>query len=74
MGYGVYRSDRADAEGYALALGDAGRIVWVQPSLMGQIEKDGRYSVSLADVDGRVLAFPSFDAMPAPGSGVGSGA
>jgi hypothetical protein len=51
-GYGVYRSNRADAEGYALALGDAGRIVWVQPSLMGQIEKDGRYSVSLADVDG----------------------
>lgn len=67
VGYGVYRSDRADAEGYALALGDAGRIVWVQPSLMGQIEKDGRYSVSLADVDGRVLAFPSFNAMPAPG-------
>lgn len=66
IGYGVYRSDRADAEGYALALGDAGRIVWVQPSLMGQIEKDGRYSVSLADVDGRVLAFPSFSAMPAP--------
>ena len=66
-GYGVYRSNRADAEGYALALGDAGRIVWVQPSLMGQIEKDGRYSVSLADVDGRVLAFPSFNAMPAPG-------
>lgn len=65
-GYGVYRSDREGAAGYALALGDAGRIVWVEPSLMGQIEKTGRYSVSLADVDGRVLAFPSFNGMPAP--------
>lgn len=65
--YGVYRSDRKGAAGYALALGDAGRIVWVQPSLMGQIEKNGRYSVSLDDVDGRTLAFPSFNGMPAPG-------
>lgn len=64
--YGVYRSDQEGAAGYALALGDAGRIVWVEPSVMGQIEKTGRYSVSLADVDGRVLAFPSFNGMPAP--------
>ncbi len=40
------------------------RVVWVQPSL--QIEKTGHYSVSLADVDGRTLAFPSFNGMPAP--------
>ena len=33
---------------------------------MGQFEKNGRYSVSLDDVDGRTLAFPSFNAMPAP--------
>jgi hypothetical protein len=64
--YGVYRSDREGAAGYALALGDAGRIVWVEPSLMGQIEKNGHYSVSLDDVDGRTLAFPSFNGMPAP--------
>ncbi|MFN3518295.1 MAG: hypothetical protein ACK4YT_02495 [Sphingomonas sp.] len=65
--YGAYRSDRKGTQGYALVLGDAGRVVWVQPSLMGQIEKTGHYSVSLADVDGRTLAFPSFNAMPAPG-------
>ena len=64
--YGVYRSDREGAQGYAMVLGDAGRVVWVQPSLMGQIEKTGHYSVSLADVDGRTLAFPSFNGMPAP--------
>jgi hypothetical protein len=65
-GYGIYRSDRNGAQGYAMVLGDAGRVVWVQPSLMGQIEKTGHYSVSLADVDGRTLAFPSFNGMPAP--------
>lgn len=29
-------------------------------------QKTGHYSVSLADVDGRTLAFPSFNGMPAP--------
>lgn len=64
--YGVYRSDREGAQGYAMVLGDAGRIVWVQPSLMGQIEKTGHYSVSLADVDGRTLAFPRSTACRRP--------
>jgi hypothetical protein len=63
--YGVYRSDGSPA-GYVLALYDAGRVVSVYPSLMGQIDKTGTYSVSLEDVDGTVTAFPSFSALPEP--------
>lgn len=63
--YGVYRSDGSPA-GYVLALYDAGRVVSVYPSLTGQIDKTGAYSVSVEDVDGTVSTFPSFSALPDP--------
>ncbi|WP_238560177.1 hypothetical protein [Sphingomonas sp. Mn802worker] len=63
--YGVYRSGDASG-GYAMALGDAGRVISVEPSLMAQINKTGVYSVTLSDVDGSVSTFPSFDRMPSP--------
>lgn len=61
--YGVYRAHGA---GYEMALYDAGRTVSVYPSLMGQIEKSGTYTVALTDVDGTVSSFPSFDGLPTP--------
>ncbi|WP_028965747.1 hypothetical protein [Sphingomonas phyllosphaerae] len=63
--YGVYRADD-ERSGYSLALHDAGRVMNVAPSLMGQVEKTGAYSVTLVDVDGKVSALPSFAAMPTP--------
>jgi hypothetical protein len=63
--YGVYRSD-GSPKGYVLALYDAGRVVSVYPSLMGQIDDTGTYSVSLEDVDGTVSTFPAFSALPDP--------
>jgi len=61
--YGVYRDGGA---GYEMAIYDAGRSVSVHPSVMGQIDKSGTYSVSLTDVDGTVSTFPTFDALPSP--------
>lgn len=63
--YGVYRS-AGGTNGYVMALYDAGRVVSVFPSIMGQIDNSGTYSVTLADVDATTSAFPSFSALPAP--------
>lgn len=63
--YGMYRPDSAPVS-YVLALYDAGRVVSVYPSVMGQINKTGIYSVSLEDVEGTVEAFQSFTALPSP--------
>jgi hypothetical protein len=63
--YGVYRSD-SGSNGYVLGLHDAGRVVTVYPSLMGQINKSGSYAVTLEDLDGTVSAFQSFTALPSP--------
>ncbi len=63
--YGVYRSS-ASTGGYIMALYDAGRVVSVYPSLMGQIDKSGTYAVSLEDVEGTTSVFPSFTALPSP--------
>ncbi len=63
--YGMYRSDGASSS-YVLALYDAGRVVSVYPSIMGQINKTGVYSVSLEDVEGTVSSFQSFTALPSP--------
>lgn len=63
--YGVYRDQRG-GPGYTLALFDAGRTVSVFPSVMGQVEKTGTYSVTLTDVDGTTAALPTFSALPAP--------
>ena len=63
--YGVYRADD-ERSGYSMALHDAGRVANVSPSLMGQIDKTGSYSVTLVDVDGSVTVLPSFATMPAP--------
>ncbi|MBM6578475.1 hypothetical protein KCP91_18990 [Microvirga sp. SRT01] len=63
--YGIYQSD-GRLKGYVLALYDAGRVVSVYPSIMGQIDDTGTYSVTLEDVDGTVSTFPSFSALPDP--------
>ncbi len=62
--YGIYRTD--GGLGYTMALYDAGRVVSVFPSIMGQVDKTGIYSVTLKDVDDSASAFPSFSAMPSP--------
>lgn len=63
--YGVYRSS-ASTGGYVMALYDAGRVISVYPSLMGQADKSGTYAVSLEDVEGTTSVFPSFTALPSP--------
>ena len=63
--YGVYRSS-ASSGGYVMALYDAGRVISVYPSLMGQVDKSGTYAVSLEDVEGTTSVFPSFTALPSP--------
>lgn len=63
--YGVYRADGA-ANSYLLALGDAGRVVNVTPSLMAQLNGKSTYAVTLSDVDGSASAFSSFSNMPTP--------
>ena len=61
----MYRSDGASSS-YVLALYDAGRVVNVYPSIMGQINKTGIYLVSSEDVEGTVSSFQSFTALPSP--------
>lgn len=63
--YGVYRTN-ADSRGYTMAIGDAGRVANVIASLDTQMGKGNSYSVTLTDVDGAVLSFPTFEGMPAP--------
>lgn len=63
--YGVYRSS-ASTGGYVMALYDAGRVISVYPSLMGQVDNSGTYAVSLEDVEGTTSVFPSFTALPSP--------
>lgn len=65
VAYGVYRVD-GDERHYVMALGDAGRVISVHPSIMGQVHNSGTYAVTLTDVDGWVQSFPSFSARPAP--------
>ena len=63
--YGVYRGIGED-KGYTMAISDAGRSVSVVASLDTQMGKGNGYSVSLNDVDGTVLSFPTFEGMPSP--------
>lgn len=63
--YGVYRSSNEEA-GFAMALGDAGRVISVAPSFMGLLNKTGTYSVTMSDVDGSVETFASFNKLPSP--------
>lgn len=63
--YAAYRSSD-DAASYVMALGDAGRVITVAPSLMGQVDKKGIYTVTLKDVDGNTAIFATFSALPAP--------
>lgn len=63
--FGVFRANGA-TESYLMAVGDAGRVINVTPSLMGQVNKTGTYAVVLTDVDGSASTFPSFNKMPAP--------
>lgn len=64
--YGVYRTDETDLTAYTIAFRDAGRAIFVYRSLASQIGQGESYSVSLTDVDGSTLAFPSFDRLPRP--------
>lgn len=62
----VYRPG-AQADGYLLALSDAGRGVWVGPSANGQIDTAARpsWGVSLI-LPGRTMIYPQQDRLPAP--------
>lgn len=64
--YGVYHGSSSLPSSYALAINDAGRAVFVQPSLSMQIGEGTSYSVTLDDVDGSTVSFPSFDGLPEP--------
>ncbi|MDP1028257.1 hypothetical protein Q5H91_13615 [Sphingomonas sp. KR1UV-12] len=63
--YGIYHGE---GTGYRMALGDAGRVVDVSLSLSGQIDagKAGQMLVTLDDVDGTILTFGTFSALPRP--------
>jgi len=63
--YGVYRSSTSTG-GYVMALYDAGRVISVYPSLMGQVDNSRTYAVSLEDAEGTTSVFPSFTALPSP--------
>ena len=64
--YGIYRKAGA-TNSYMLALGDAGRSADVFPGLaLSGMPATGGYTVTLADVDGSVVTYPSFDALPKP--------
>jgi opacity protein-like surface antigen len=65
VAFGVYRSDPT-AQGYTLALSDAGRVVHVAPSLMAQVEHRSDYGVTLIDVDDSSHMFGSFATLPQP--------
>jgi hypothetical protein len=61
--YGVYRVVET-GDGYAIALGDAGRAIGVWPApALGKGPR--RYSVTLQDL-ARSVMFPSFDRLPPP--------
>ncbi|WP_322963333.1 hypothetical protein [Sphingomonas fuzhouensis] len=65
--YGVYRNGPV-AEGYTLALFDAGRTVDIFPSVMSQVDrpKNPAYAVRLNDVEDNATSFSSFAALPRP--------
>lgn len=61
--YGVYRHDDG-SKSYLLAVGDAGRTVWVSPELQ-LLAKSNGYSVTFNDLD-RSDTFQAFDKLPEP--------
>lgn len=74
-GYAAYRHED-ETDGYAVAIHDAGRIAWTRLSVASQfaaqqtkgekLVKAPSFAVTLSDVDGRTLTFPSFTALPSP--------
>jgi len=64
--FGVYRNAAdLDRESYWIAIGDAGRIVSVAPSLGAVLNGDKAYMLSFGDLD-RTLVFPNFDKLASP--------
>lgn len=67
--YGVYRAPAAQ-DSYVVALGDAGRVVNVSPSLSGLVDgKRKGYALALGDL-GSTLIYPDFDKLPSPEAAV----
>jgi hypothetical protein len=63
--FGVYRFN-LNMPGYALAIGDSGRVINVMISLSVLRGEIGRYSVIFTDVDGTVSSYASFRGIPRP--------
>ncbi|MBW6528894.1 hypothetical protein KZ813_18800 [Sphingomonas sp. RHCKR7] len=74
-GYAAYRRED-ESDGYGVAIQDAGRVAWARLSTASQLaaqQREGErlvkapsYAVTLSDVDGRTMTFPSFTALPTP--------
>ncbi|MBB3692149.1 hypothetical protein [Sphingomonas sp. BK580] len=74
-GFAAYRRED-ETDGFGLALQDAGRVAWTRLSVASQfaaqqragerLVKASTWAVTLSDVDGRTLTFPSFTALPTP--------
>lgn len=66
LSYAMYRAPDA-ADGYTLAIGDAGQVVRVvPPPTLGPAATAPRYSVMFQDLDGRVDSYAAFDRLPLP--------
>jgi hypothetical protein len=64
--YGVYRlASEQNRKSYVMALGDAGRIISVAPSLGAALTGVKGYAVSFGDLD-RTLVYPNFDKLASP--------
>jgi hypothetical protein len=64
--YGVYRWPE-QPEGYLMAIGDNGRTITIEPSLSGLVDKSPAFGALYGDLDGTVMVYPSFNALPDPG-------
>ncbi|MES2443312.1 MAG: hypothetical protein V4574_10815 [Pseudomonadota bacterium] len=62
--YGTYRAPDA-TNAYVMAIGDAGRIVSVSPSLAGLVDNSTSWGVSFGGLDSTDI-FPPFDKLPHP--------
>lgn len=63
--YSVYRAPD-ETSAYVMALGDAGLVISVAPSLSALIDKSPAWGVSLGTLDGGTDVYPSFDKLAHP--------
>lgn len=63
--FSVYRDTNRPDAAYIMALGDAGRVIQVEPSLRGLMMEQPGFAVSMQDL-AQTLIYPSFDKLPKP--------